>query len=345
MAHFSVVSLTQVVLLLVFICWTTSSTGAAFSIEEEFLQLKKNYIQMKQDMKSLKSTAIEQQAKVTQLEAQLELNNELRQDLALKVTQFEAKNIQLEVKIGKLEAKVEIQDSLLTSLLREKNERTAAATDSVSISNNASAVSINGLPSSCGDLKMIGHMWSGFYSIMGSAMMESVYCDFTKLPEDAGFQKFIGFVDVKSQPVHFYVQRNDSFFTQNTPIPFEFAWVNEGNAMDLTTGEFTAPRPGIYFFSFTGVAYISSSSYAYFYSYLYLNGNLIGSSRVYEGSTPVNQWNPLTLQSTLNLKKGDQVWVQIAYSNGSTNIALFDDSNHYTHFTGFMLEEEIVASL
>jgi hypothetical protein len=111
MAHFSVASLTQVVLLLVFICWTPSSSGAAFSLEEEFLQLKENYvrklkflfhatlmlstirfnwlllillcysiwqqIQMKQAVKSLESTAIELQAKVgkvTQLEAQLELN-------------------------------------------------------------------------------------------------------------------------------------------------------------------------------------------------------------------------------------------------------------------------------
>ncbi len=40
MAHFSVASLTQVVLVLVLICWTSSSTGAAFSLEEEFLQLK-----------------------------------------------------------------------------------------------------------------------------------------------------------------------------------------------------------------------------------------------------------------------------------------------------------------
>jgi hypothetical protein len=105
----------------------------------------------------------------------------------LKVIQLEAKNVQLEVKIGKLEAKVEQQDSLLTSFLREKNERkAAAATDSVPISNNQSAVSINGLPSSCGDLKMIGHTLNGFYSVMGSAMMESVYCDFTKLPDDAG---------------------------------------------------------------------------------------------------------------------------------------------------------------
>jgi hypothetical protein len=46
MAHFSFASLTRVVLLLVFICLTTSSTGAAFSIEKEFLQLKENYVRI-----------------------------------------------------------------------------------------------------------------------------------------------------------------------------------------------------------------------------------------------------------------------------------------------------------
>jgi hypothetical protein len=105
----------------------------------------------------------------------------------LKVIQLEAKNVQLEVKIEKLEAKVEQQDSLLTSLLREKKERTAATDfNFVPISNNQSAVSINGLPSSCADLKSIGHTLSGFYSVMGSTKMESVYCDFTKPTDDAG---------------------------------------------------------------------------------------------------------------------------------------------------------------
>ncbi len=106
--------------------------------------------------------------------------------MALKVIQLEAKNVQQEVKIGKLEAKIEQQDSLLTSLSREKNERTAAAPDSVPINNNQSAVAFPGLPSSCGDLKMIGHTLNGFYSVMGSTKMESVYCDFTKFSDDEG---------------------------------------------------------------------------------------------------------------------------------------------------------------
>jgi hypothetical protein len=107
--------------------------------------------------------------------------------LALKVIQLEANNVQLEVKIGKLEAKVEQQDSLFKNYFsREKNELTATTANSVPSSNYQSAVSINGLPSSCADLKMIGHIWNGFYSVMGTAKMESVYCDFSKLPEDAG---------------------------------------------------------------------------------------------------------------------------------------------------------------
>ena len=158
-----------------------------------------------------------------------------------------------------------------------------------------------------------------------------------------GFQKWIGYADVKSAPVHFYVQRNSSFSDEFTPIPFQLAVVNEGNAMNLTSGKFTAPRPGIYFFSFAGVALLSSSSAVDFYSELYLNGNRIGSSFVLEESGPVSQYNPLTLQSTLNLKTGDQLWLTIVYSGKSSY--LHDNEYHHTHFTGFMLEEEIVASL
>jgi hypothetical protein len=150
---------------------------------------------------------------------------------------------------------------------------------------------------------------------------------------------------VKSAPVHFYVQRNNEFTTTGTPIPFDLAVVNEGNAMNFTTGKFTAPRPGIYFFSFTGLAHFpaSSSSSVYLGVSLYLNAGRIGTGYVYEANTVANQNNPLTFQSTLNLKKGDQVWLQ--FSSQSIGTYLYDDNRHFNHFTGFMLEEDIVASL
>ncbi len=114
--------------------------------------------------------------------------------------------------------------------------------------------------------------------------------------------------------------------------------------MNLTSGKFTAPRPGIYFFSFTGHAKFpaSSSSRVLLGVKLYLNGGLIGSGYVYEANT-AGQSSPLTLQSTLNLKSGDQVWVGI-YAFMSTGGDLTDNADHYTHFTGWMLQEEIVAS-
>ena len=158
------------------------------------------------------------------------------------------------------------------------------------------------------------------------------------------FQKSIGYADVKSTPVHFYVQRNDHFSTFGTPIPFDLEKVNEGNAMDLTSGIFTAPRPGIYFFSFSGLAHFPAiNSSAGLGVDLVLNGGLIGDGYVEETNTNADQKSPLTLQSTLNLKSGDQVWLQIGGS--STGTYLYDDKYHRTHFTGFMLEEEIGTSL
>jgi hypothetical protein len=50
-------------------------------------------------------------------------------------------------------------------------------------------VALNGFPTSCEDLWLIGHTLNGFYSIKGEKMIESVYCDFTQLPGDAS--KFI----------------------------------------------------------------------------------------------------------------------------------------------------------
>ncbi len=115
--------------------------------------------------------------------------------------------------------------------------------------------------------------------------------------------------------------------------------------MNLTSGVFTATRPGTYFFSFTGVAEFSifnSRSSVWFGVGLYLNEGQIVVNHVYEANTVANQWSPLTVQSTLNLKKDDRVWVQI--DNWSEGARLAKSDDHTTHFTGFMLDEEIVES-
>ncbi len=156
----------------------------------------------------------------------------------------------------------------------------------------------------------------------------------------AGFQKWIGYDDVKSVPVYFYVQRNSAFNTINVPIPFQVSKLNIGNAMNLSTGKFTAPVQGTYFFSFTGHAqFPASSSLLSLGVGLFLNGNYIGWGFVEEYQTVSAQESPLTLQSTLSLQKGDQIWLQIHLI--SAGVSLFDNNYIWTHFTGYILEELI----
>jgi hypothetical protein len=93
----------------------------------------------------------------------------------------------LAAQVAELKSKVHQQETILSAVLNEKNELKASSTHLNDLINtHQSEVAINGLPSSCGDLKMIGHSLNGFYFVMGNKTMESVYCDFSKIPSDAG---------------------------------------------------------------------------------------------------------------------------------------------------------------
>jgi hypothetical protein len=140
----------------------------------------------------------------------------------------------------------------------------------------------------------------------------------------AGFQMFIGFADVKSTPVYFYVQTNVHHSTVNTAIPFEVTRTNVGNAMNPSTGIFTAPRPGKYFFTYSG---ISNADYSHIE--LHLNGVLMGTA--YSGSYTAT----FSHHATLQLSQGDQIRLFLTLG------AVYGDGRLFNSFVGILIEEDV----
>jgi hypothetical protein len=148
---------------------------------------------------------------------------------------------------------------------------------------------------------------------------------------------------VKSSPVYFYVQRSADYNETIIPIPFDIEQLNVGGAMNLQTGKFTAPRTGKYFFSFLGLSGFDpslSSTTQYSYIQLFKNGAAIANSYADEIGAGY-KYEAHSLPSTLNLQNGDQIWLQIT---GMTP-GVFLRGGSYTHFNGFLMEEEISQSL
>lgn len=136
-----------------------------------------------------------------------------------------------------------------------------------------------------------------------------------------------GAMDVKT-PVYFYVQRHSPFFDAGSVVPFQIERLNMGSAMNLSSGVFTAPKSGVYIFTFSG---LKSSSPAASIVQLQHNGVIVGSS----WAPGLPSYFSMTLSSTLELKEGDEI--QLLLLKGQ----LHDDGSHYTHFTGKLLHEEL----
>lgn len=141
----------------------------------------------------------------------------------------------------------------------------------------------------------------------------------------------VGFIDVKHSAIHFYVQKSQPFQVPNVPIPFEIEVLNVGKAMNLKSGVFTTPRPGIYVFAFNGIkGRIAGATGVY----LLLNGK---ESIAHGYGTPSLSSGSFTiaLHCTVELRKGDRV--NLVIESG----ALYDDELNYSSFTGSLVEERI----
>jgi len=116
-------------------------------------------------------------------------------------------------------------------------------------------------------------------------------------------------------------------------IPFELARLNEGNAFNLSFGIFTVPVPGIYYFDFSAV---KSSNAAFLYIDLQVNGANV--NQAYTGQIARGSADVVSLSASFRLAAGDRV--NLLNVGG----ALADDDRHFTHFTGWLVEEELMET-
>jgi len=113
-------------------------------------------------------------------------------------------------------------------------------------------------------------------------------------------------------------------------IPFELARVNEGDSFHLESGIFTAPVPGIYHFQFSALKPDSSAN---LYIFLQVNGANVGITYT---EKKYDRPDVVSLSASLRLVANDTLNL-FNIHNG----LLGDNPDHLTHFSGWLVEEDL----
>ena len=114
-------------------------------------------------------------------------------------------------------------------------------------------------------------------------------------------------------------------------IPFELARINEGGAFNLPSGIFNIPVPGIYHFDFSAVKDQSFTSLDIF---LQVNGADVGYA--FTQPSARGSQDVVSLSASLRLAAGDRVNLLLVGDG------LVDSLNHWTHFTGWLVAEDLM---
>ena len=137
-----------------------------------------------------------------------------------------------------------------------------------------------------------------------------------------------------SGDVYFHVQRDSEYSKHGSAIPFEVEELNIGRGMNLTSGVFTAPIEGTYYFSFTAAAGVDKTNV-----YLELNDDVKAIANANKDNFQI-----LSLNKDLILKKGDQIRLRLSDVATPGSIKENDKSNRkLTHFTGILLKSPLVG--
>lgn len=152
-------------------------------------------------------------------------------------------------------------------------------------------------------------------------------------------QTEVGYVDVKTDPVEFYVQstKNLTAAAADTWIGYDMTQLLQGSAMDFEMGLFTAPKSGTYVFGFSAVDLAGGSDLVV---NIYKNDESVVAKKLIGSGGPFGPANhgTVAIPFVLQLTTGDTIRVFIANVNGQ----LYSDPlRPMTHFTGFLLEEDI----
>jgi len=102
--------------------------------------------------------------------------------------------------------------------------------------------------------------------------------------------------------------------------------------MNTAAGVFTAPVDGIYHFEFSATRDGEDSDPVYVF--LLVNGERIGIS--FGSNIPGYYVGASSINAHLRLKTWDQV--SLLQQAGT----IYDDNSHYTHFSGWLVEEDLV---